>query len=87
MDDFTNDNIYTERNTNDVGFLNKDINKPQSKELPLYFEDFYYGFENNIKLPDNFCQKIVELENEFHRRDEYDEKLVEELAYLYKVKS
>jgi hypothetical protein len=49
------------------------------------FDDYYYGFENKSKLPQNFCQKIIELENDFYRLDDYDDKIVEELAYLYKV--
>jgi len=50
------------------------------------FDDYYYGHENNLKLPENFSQKIIELENKLNRLEYFDVSTVEELAYLYKVK-
>jgi hypothetical protein len=49
----------------------------------LVLENFYYS-ENH--LPDDFFQRIVELENS-HQRGELTPSILEELAFMYKVKS
>ncbi len=58
----------------------------QNQENFYLLNDFFYEFENKVKLPENFWQSIVELENDLARNFEsLDDIKVEELAYLYKV--
>jgi hypothetical protein len=74
---------------------NKNIYETNSKEGFFLCDNFFYGVENiqnldefdeNFKLPENFSQKVIELENLLERDGyEIDESNVEELAYLYKV--
>ncbi len=53
-------------------------------KLTMIDEFFYCGGERQ-KLPEHFHQKVVELENLIHIHDQYQERLIEELASLYKV--
>ena len=51
-----------------------------------FIQDYYYEYEHRDRLPDDFYQNIVELENLIFVNDNRNEAIVEELASLSKVK-
>lgn len=51
-------------------------------EKDLLLENFFYS-DNH--LPDNFFQRIIELENA-HQRGELSPEILLELSFIYKVK-
>lgn len=67
------------------------VNRSPGRHNYFLWDDFFYEFENRVKLPVDFCQRVIELENDLNRisnfNDEKSDNIIEELAYLYKVKN